>query len=168
VTVTTVDPSTGEPLAIYEETTAEELDQLLDRARVAAQGWGRTPATERAAGLRRLADALRERQEELAGLATAEMGKPLVESRAEVEKCARTCEWYAEHAPAFLGPETVVTEALRSLVVPVPLGVLFAIMPWNFPYWQVVRALAPALAAGNVVVLKHAPRRPGVHWLSQN
>jgi len=161
VTVTTIDPSTGEPLAIYEETTTEELDQLLDRARLAAQGWRRTPPTERATGLRRLADALRERQEGLAGLATAEMGKPLVESRAEVEKCAQTCEWYAEHAPAFLRPETVVTEALRSLVVPVPLGVLFAIMPWNFPYWQVVRALAPALAAGNVVVLKHAPSTTG-------
>ena len=89
------------------------------------------------------------------------MGKPLVESRAEVEKCARACDWYAEHAPALLKPETVKTEALRSLVVPVPLGVVLAIMPWNFPYWQVMRALAPALAAGNVVVLKHAPSTTG-------
>ncbi len=111
--------------------------------------------------MRRLAVALRERHEELAWLATKEMGKPLLESRAEVEKCARTCDWYADHAPALLRPETVQTEALRSMVVPVPLGVLFAIMPWNFPYWQVVRALAPALAAGNVVVLKHAPSTTG-------
>jgi succinate-semialdehyde dehydrogenase/glutarate-semialdehyde dehydrogenase len=161
VTVTTVDPSTGQPLATYGETTDEGINGLLDRAHVAAQGWGRTPPTERAAGLHGLAVALRERQEELAALATAEMGKPLLESRAEVEKCARTCDWYAEHAPAFLRPETVETEALRSLVVPLPLGVLFAIMPWNFPYWQVVRALAPALAAGNVVVLKHAPSTTG-------
>jgi succinate-semialdehyde dehydrogenase/glutarate-semialdehyde dehydrogenase len=161
VTVTTVDPSTGRPLAAYEETTAEELHALLDRARSAAEGWRNTPPTERANGLRRLAVALRERQEVLASLATAEMGKPLLESRAEVEKCARTCEWYAERAPALLEPETVDTEALRSLVVPVPLGVLFAIMPWNFPYWQVVRALAPALAAGNVMVLKHAPSTTG-------
>jgi succinate-semialdehyde dehydrogenase/glutarate-semialdehyde dehydrogenase len=161
VTVTTVDPSTGRPLATYEETTAEELHALLDRARSAAEGWRNTPPTERANGLRRLAVALRERQEVLASLATAEMGKPLLESRAEVEKCARTCEWYAERAPALLEPETVDTEALRSLVVPVPLGVLFAIMPWNFPYWQVVRALAPALAAGNVMVLKHAPSTTG-------
>jgi len=161
VTVTTIDPSTGRPLATYAETTAEELDGLLDRAHSAAQGWRHRPPTERANGLRRFATALRERQEELAWLATAEMGKPLVESRAEVEKCARTCEWYAEHAPALLEPETVETEGLRSLVVPVPLGVLLAIMPWNFPYWQVVRALAPALAAGNVVVLKHAPSTTG-------
>ena len=161
MTITTIDPSTGRPLATYEETTAEELDGLLDRAHLAAQGWRKTPPTERANGLRRLAIALRERQEELAWLATKEMGKPLLESRAEVEKCARTCDWYAEHAPALLRPETVETEALRSLVLPVPLGVLLAIMPWNFPYWQVVRALAPALAAGNVVVLKHAPSTTG-------
>jgi succinate-semialdehyde dehydrogenase/glutarate-semialdehyde dehydrogenase len=89
------------------------------------------------------------------------MGKPLAESRAEVEKCARTCDWYADHAPALLQPETVVTEALVARVIVQPLGVLLAIMPWNFPYWQVVRALAPALAAGNVVVLKHAPSTTG-------
>ena len=161
MTVTTINPSTGRPLATYEETTAEELHGLLDRAHSAAERWRHTPPTERANGLRRLATALRERQEELATLATKEMGKPLLESRAEVEKCARTCDWYAEHAPALLKPETVDTEALRSVVVPVPLGVLLAIMPWNFPYWQVVRALAPALAAGNVMVLKHAPSTTG-------
>ena len=161
MTVTTIDPSTGRSLATYEETTAEELDGLLRRAHSAAQGWRQIPPAERAEGLRRLAVALRERHEDLAWLATKEMGKPLLESRAEVEKCARTCDWYADHAPALLRPETVQTEALRSMVVPVPLGVLFAIMPWNFPYWQVVRALAPALAAGNVVVLKHAPSTTG-------
>jgi acyl-CoA reductase-like NAD-dependent aldehyde dehydrogenase len=161
VTVTTIDPSTGRPLATYEETTAEELHGLLDRAHAAARSWRQTPPTERANGLRRLATALRERQEKLASLATAEMGKPLLESRAEIEKCARTCDWYAEHAPTLLNPETVDTEAIQSLVVPVPLGVLLAIMPWNFPYWQVVRALAPALAAGNVMVLKHAPSTTG-------
>jgi succinate-semialdehyde dehydrogenase/glutarate-semialdehyde dehydrogenase len=161
VSVTTIDPSTGQALAIYEETSAEDLDGLLDRARLAATGWQHTPPIERADGLRRLAIALRSGREELASLATAEMGKPLLESRAEVDKCARTCDWYAEHAPALLEPEIVPTEAIRSLVVPVPLGVLLAIMPWNFPYWQVVRALAPALAAGNVVVLKHAPSTTG-------
>lgn len=161
MSVTTINPATGRPLATYEETTAEDLDELLDRAHSAAQLWRHTPAAERANGLRDLASALRQRQEELAWLATAEMGKPLVESRAEVEKCARTCDWYAEHAPALLKSEVVETEALRSLVVPVPFGVVLAIMPWNFPYWQVVRALAPALAAGNVVVLKHAPSTTG-------
>ncbi|HEY1830150.1 MAG TPA: NAD-dependent succinate-semialdehyde dehydrogenase [Acidimicrobiales bacterium] len=161
MTITTINPSTGQPIATYGETTVEELDGLLDRAHLAAQGWRETPTADRANGLRRLANALRERQEELAWLATTEMGKPLLESRAEVEKCARTCDWYAEHSPALLEPEKVQTEALSSLVVPVPLGVLLAIMPWNFPHWQVVRALAPALAAGNVVVLKHAPSTTG-------
>ncbi|HWD72885.1 MAG TPA: NAD-dependent succinate-semialdehyde dehydrogenase [Actinomycetota bacterium] len=161
MSVTTVDPSTGRPLTTYEETTPEELDDLLDQAHRAAATWGRTAPARRAESLRRLAQVLMQRQEELALLATQEMGKPLVESRAEVAKCARTCDWFAEHAPPLLEPEMVETEALRSQVVATPLGVLLAIMPWNFPYWQVVRALAPALAAGNVVVLKHAPSTTG-------
>ncbi len=111
--------------------------------------------------MRRLASVLREQKEVLAALATTEMGKPVLESRAEVEKCAVACDWYARHAPALLVPEVVETEAERAFVVPQPLGVLFAIMPWNFPYWQVIRALAPALAAGNSVVLKHAPSTTG-------
>ena len=94
-------------------------------------------------------------------MATREMGKPLVDSRAEVEKCAWACEWFADHGPAMLEREEIKTEAVRSYVSYVPLGVVFAIMPWNFPYWQVVRALAPALAAGNVIVLKHAPSTTG-------
>ncbi len=94
-------------------------------------------------------------------MATREMGKPLLDSRAEVDKCAWACQWFAEQGPAMLEPEAVETEAVSSYVAYVPLGVVFAIMPWNFPYWQVVRALAPALAAGNVVVLKHAPSTTG-------
>jgi succinate-semialdehyde dehydrogenase/glutarate-semialdehyde dehydrogenase len=161
VTVTTVDPASGRALTTYDETTPAELDALLDRAHGAAHGWGQTAPDQRAEGLRRLSQVLTERQEELSLLATREMGKPLAESHAEVAKCARTCEWFAEHAPALLKPEVVETEALRSQVIATPLGVLLAIMPWNFPYWQVVRALAPALAAGNVVVLKHAPSTTG-------
>ena len=162
MTVTTIDPSTGRPLATYEETTAEELDGLLDRAHF---GRARLAAHSADRARQRLASACH------AHCVSAKRSWPCsrrrrwaslsLESRAEVEKCARTCDWYAEHAPALLEPETVQTEALRSLVVPVPLGVLLAIMPWNFPYWQVVRALAPALAAGNVVVLKHAPSTTG-------
>jgi succinate-semialdehyde dehydrogenase / glutarate-semialdehyde dehydrogenase len=161
VTVTTIDPSTGQPLEAYEETAPERLDALLDEARSAYEGWRALAPDQRAQGLRRLAEELRKREEELAMLATLEMGKPLLESRAEVEKCAWTCDWYAEHAPKFLEAEVIETEALRSRVIPQPLGVVFAIMPWNFPYWQVVRALAPALAAGNVVLLKHAPSTTG-------
>jgi succinate-semialdehyde dehydrogenase/glutarate-semialdehyde dehydrogenase len=95
------------------------------------------------------------------------MGKPVAQSRAEVEKCAWTCEWFADHGPALLASEPVDTGAVRSRVVYSPLGVLFAIMPWNFPYWQVIRALAPAVTAGNVVVLKHAPSTTGCALLLQ-
>jgi succinate-semialdehyde dehydrogenase/glutarate-semialdehyde dehydrogenase len=161
VTVTTVDPSTGQPLATYEETPPDAVDATLQRAHDAAALWRETPPAERAQALRRVAASLRGRGEELALMATREMGKPLADSRAEVEKCAWACEWFAEHGPAMLEPDAVETEAVRTYVAYVPLGVLFAIMPWNFPYWQVVRALAPALAAGNVIVLKHAPSTTG-------
>jgi len=161
MTVTTVDPSTGEPLATYEETTAEAIDAILQQAHDAAAAWRIAPPFSRSRVLRRLGAALRERREELALMATREMGKPLLDSRAEVDKCAWTCAWFAEHGPAMLEAEAVETEALDSYVAYVPLGVVFAIMPWNFPYWQVVRALAPALAAGNAIVLKHAPSTTG-------
>jgi succinate-semialdehyde dehydrogenase/glutarate-semialdehyde dehydrogenase len=161
VTVTTVDPSTGEPLASYEETAADAVDAILQRAHDASAEWRRTPAPDRAEGLRRLAASLRDRGDELALMATREMGKPLADSHAEVEKCAWACDWFADYGPAMLDAEVIETEAVRSYVAYVPLGVVFAIMPWNFPYWQVVRALAPALAAGNVIVLKHAPSTTG-------
>ena len=161
MTIATIDPSTGQLLDAYEETTPEQLDALLDEALSAYHGWRELAPDQRAEGLGRLARELRKRKEELAMLATLEMGKPLLESRAEVEKCAWACEWYAEHAPKLLEAEVLETEALRSQVIAQPLGVVFAIMPWNFPYWQVVRAIAPALAAGNVVLLKHAPSTTG-------
>jgi succinate-semialdehyde dehydrogenase / glutarate-semialdehyde dehydrogenase len=159
--VTTVDPSTGEPLATYQETSAGAIDAILQRAHDAAAAWRIAPAASRSAVLRRLAASLRARREDLALMATREMGKPLLDSRAEVDKCAWACAWFAEHGPAMLEPAPVATEAVDSYVAYVPLGVVFAIMPWNFPYWQVVRALAPALAAGNVIVLKHAPSTTG-------
>jgi succinate-semialdehyde dehydrogenase / glutarate-semialdehyde dehydrogenase len=161
MTVTTVDPSTGTPLASYEETRAEDIDVILDRAARAAAAWRRVSPGERAEALRRLAAALRGRRDDLAVLATREMGKPLAESTAEVDKCAWACEWFAGHGPAMLEPEPVDTGAVRTRILYVPLGVVFAIMPWNFPYWQVVRALAPAVMAGNVLVLKHAPSTTG-------
>jgi succinate-semialdehyde dehydrogenase/glutarate-semialdehyde dehydrogenase len=156
-----VDPSTGLPLATYDETSPDAVDAILQRAHDAASDWRATPPAGRAEALRRLAASLGDRGEELALIASREMGKPLADSRAEVDKCAWACEWFADHGPAMLDPEEVQTEAVRSYIAYVPLGVVFAIMPWNFPYWQVVRALAPALAAGNVVVLKHAPSTTG-------
>ncbi|HJY55935.1 MAG TPA: NAD-dependent succinate-semialdehyde dehydrogenase, partial [Streptosporangiaceae bacterium] len=161
------DPSSGSRLAVYEETSDEQIDAILDRALRAAVWWRGVPVTERAEAVRSFGQAMRERGEELARLATREMGKPVAQSRAEVEKCAWTCEWFADHGPALLASEPVDTGAVRSRVVYSPLGVLFAIMPWNFPYWQVIRALAPALTAGNVVVLKHAPSTTGCALLLQ-
>ena len=161
MSVQTIDPATGEPLAAYEETSATELDRMLDRARGAAIEWAAVPVERRAQSLRELAVALRSDADALAELATREMGKPLAESRAEVEKCALSCDWFADHGPGLLVPEEVSTGALRTRLAHRPLGVVFAIMPWNFPYWQVVRALAPAVAAGNVLVLKHAPSTTG-------
>jgi succinate-semialdehyde dehydrogenase/glutarate-semialdehyde dehydrogenase len=165
--VTTVDPSSGSRLAVYEETSDEQIDAILDRALRAAVWWRGVPVTERAEAVRSFGQAMRERGEELARLATREMGKPVAQSRAEVEKCAWTCEWFAGHGPALLASEPVDAGAVRSRVVYSPLGVLFAIMPWNFPYWQVIRALAPAVTAGNVVVLKHAPSTTGCALLLQ-
>ncbi|MGH3169997.1 MAG: NAD-dependent succinate-semialdehyde dehydrogenase [Trebonia sp.] len=159
--VTTVNPATGAELADYPETSDDRIDAVLDRAHRAALSWREVPVTERAEGVRSLARALRDRGDELARLATTEMGKPLAQSQAEVEKCAAACEWFAGHGPAFLAPEPVDAGAVRSQVTYSPLGVLFAIMPWNFPYWQVVRALAPAATAGNVMLLKHAPSTTG-------
>jgi succinate-semialdehyde dehydrogenase/glutarate-semialdehyde dehydrogenase len=141
--VATIDPATGIELAAYAETSDDQVEAILERAYRAGAAWREVPVTERAETVRRLGRALRERGGELARLATAEMGKPLAQSQAEVEKCAAACEWFAEHGPGLLAPETVATEARLSQVRYEPLGVLFAIMPWNFPYWQVIRALAP-------------------------
>jgi succinate-semialdehyde dehydrogenase/glutarate-semialdehyde dehydrogenase len=166
--VTTIDPATGDDLATYPETSEDHVEAILDRARRTAVVWREVPVAERAETVRALARALRERSDELARLATAEMGKPLDQSRAEVDKCALACEWFADHGPALLAPEPVATEARLSQVSYSPLGVLFAIMPWNFPYWQVIRALAPALIAGNTVVLKHAPSTTGCALLLED
>jgi succinate-semialdehyde dehydrogenase/glutarate-semialdehyde dehydrogenase len=159
--ISTVDPATGSELAAYPETSDDAVDGILDRAYRAAAGWREVPVAERAETVRALGRALRERSDELARLATAEMGKPLAQSLAEVEKCAAACDWFADHGPALLAPEPIATEAPLTEVRYEPLGVLFAIMPWNFPYWQVIRALAPAVIAGNVILLKHAPSTTG-------
>ena len=161
MSVQTINPATGQSLVSYEETPPDEVDGTLALAHDAAAAWRLTTPDERAQSVRRLGGSLRDRREELALMATREMGKPLVDSRAEVDKCAWACDWFADHGPKMLEPEPVETEAVRTQVVYVPLGVLFAIMPWNFPYWQVLRALAPAVTAGNTVVLKHAPSTTG-------
>jgi succinate-semialdehyde dehydrogenase/glutarate-semialdehyde dehydrogenase len=151
-----IDPTTGELIEEYEETTPSQLALTLAEASCAFAGWRRTPFSERAPKMRAAADLLEARREELARLMAAEMGKPLAQGRAEADKCAWVCRYYADEAPGFLAPRDVKTDASKSFVTFEPLGPVLAVMPWNFPLWQVFRFAAPALMAGNAGLLKHA------------
>lgn len=157
-----VNPATGELLAEHPDHDARACATRLEAAGAAWRDWRRTPFAARAAVVGAAAALLRARAAEYGRLATLEMGKPVVQAEAEVEKCAWVCEWYAEHAEALLADAPAQTEATRSYTRCESLGVLLAVMPWNFPFWQVFRAAAPALMAGNVVALKHASNVPGV------
>lgn len=154
-------PSTGELLPAPALLSPSELAHALDATSKAQRAWAALPVAERVAPLRRIAALLRADAEALANLAAREMGKPVVQGRAEVEKCATGCEYYAEHAATWLAPEPAPSDALRSHLRFDPLGIVLAVMPWNFPYWQVFRCAAPILAAGNAMLLKHAPGVPG-------
>ncbi len=156
-----VNPYDGTLIEEVPEATEAEVEAALAAAARAAPAWAATPVDARCAALRAVAECLRARREAYARLITREMGKRIAEARAEVDKCAWGCEWYAENAPRFLADEPVETDAARSQVAYQPLGTVLAVMPWNFPFWQVIRAAAPALAAGNTVLLKHASNVPG-------
>src|SRR6187401_2832712 len=156
-----VNPATGELLKTYDEMTPGETAAAVEEAHAAWKSWRTVPFAERARPMKKAAAVLRERKEEFARLMALEMGKPLKQGISEVEKCALGCDYYAEHAEAHLAPETIKTEISKSYVAFEPLGVVLAIMPWNFPLWQVYRFAAPALMAGNVGVLKHDSNVPG-------
>jgi acyl-CoA reductase-like NAD-dependent aldehyde dehydrogenase len=156
-----VNPATGELIREYPEHDEDEVARRLDRAGAAFRAWSVCPVAERSALLRSLASVLRADLASYAALMTAEMGKSIAQAEAEVAKCATTCDWFADHSAAMLEPEFVATEASASYVRFDPLGAVLAVMPWNFPFWQVIRCAAPALAAGNTVVLKHASNVPG-------
>ncbi len=160
MTIESLSPSTGELLATFEETPAAEVDRMLTAAVRAQRAWARTPFAERAAPMRRVAALLRERAQEYARLMALEMGKPLKDGAAEVTKCAWVCEYYADNAERHLAPREEPSDAGRSYVRFDPLGVVLAVMPWNFPYWQVFRFIAPHLMAGNGGLLKHASNVP--------
>ena len=151
-----IHPATGRPIQAYEEATPQEVASILAAADRAQRAWRTTTPEERAAVLRRAAARLREGKDRYAALMAAEMGKPVVQGRAESEKCAWVCDYFAERAGDFLKPEPVESDAARSYVAFQPLGAVLAVMPWNFPFWQVFRFAAPALMAGNAGVLKHA------------
>ena len=158
--ITSINPATGEVLARFDPFTQDEVEHALDEAQDAFVAWRERSIEERAVPMRRLAALLRERADRYGRLITLEMGKPIVEARAELEKCALGCEHYAENAARYLADEVIPTNAKRSLVAFQPLGIVLAVMPWNFPFWQVIRFAAPAFMAGNAAVLKHASNVP--------
>jgi succinate-semialdehyde dehydrogenase / glutarate-semialdehyde dehydrogenase len=160
-TIVTINPATGAQLGSYPVMTQEQIDSALDTAAAAQLAWAREDFKVRGDVLRTAAGVLRERDRELALLVTREMGKPLAEALAEVHKCATGLEFYADHAPQFLADEMYETSADRSWVSYEPVGVVLAVMPWNFPLWQVFRFAAPALMAGNAALLKHSPNTTG-------
>lgn len=157
----TVNPTTGQVLGEHPELGDDELRTILAQAAEAFATWRNTSFADRAARLAAAAGQLERRREALARLLALEMGKPLTQGRAEVDKCAWVCRHFAEHAERLLAPEPAATEATRSYVAFRPLGPVLAVMPWNFPLWQLFRCAAPALMAGNVVLLKHASNVTG-------
>jgi len=160
VTFQSVNPTTGEVLDTFEETVPDALTRILERATAASRDWRRRPVAERAERLRAAGRLLRERKDTYARTMALEMGKPLAQGVGEAEKCAWVCDYYAEHGAAFLADEPRPSDASRSYIRFEALGPVLAIMPWNFPFWQVFRFAAPALVAGNAGILKHAPNVP--------
>src|SRR5690606_25207313 len=155
-----VNPATGQVIATFEELTDAELDARLERAEAAFRRYRETTYAQRAERLARLADLLEGRAEELGRLMTEEMGKPIGAAVAEAKKCALACRYYVEHGEEHLADEPVEVGGARAYIRHLPIGPVLAIMPWNFPFWQVIRFAAPAMMAGNVGLLKHASNVP--------
>ncbi len=153
----TINPATEEQLNTYEFYDDSKISQIIDHAHQSWLKWKETTFAERSTLFRRLKAVLEKEKDQLAMEITLEMGKPLNQSEAEIEKCAWVCEYYASNAEAFLQKEEIKSDASKSYVRYDPLGVVLAVMPWNFPYWQVFRFAAPALMAGNACLLKHSP-----------
>jgi succinate-semialdehyde dehydrogenase/glutarate-semialdehyde dehydrogenase len=157
----TVNPATGEPGKSYDPHTIDDACAAAKAARTAFLDWRRTSFAERSSAMHRAAEILRAREGEFARLMTEEMGKTLDDGRAEVEKCAFQCDWFADHAQEYLADEPADIGGGEAFVTFNPIGIVLAVMPWNFPFWQVFRAAAPALMAGNGMLLKHASNVPG-------
>ncbi|TFH73867.1 NAD-dependent succinate-semialdehyde dehydrogenase [Gammaproteobacteria bacterium LSUCC0112] len=160
--MTSINPFNNQVLNSYARFDLTQLDTLLLKMSAAQREWQSSAVVQRSELLQAMATMLRKRQHELATLATREMGKTLSSALTEVEKCAAVCDYYAEHGPAMIREESVAaTDGIERFVSYQPIGIVLAIMPWNFPYWQVFRCLVPALMAGNGVLLKHASNVPG-------
>lgn len=158
--IQSINPYTEQVIGEFELLTKTEIDRKVENAGEAFKAWRNVPVVKRSNLLKNLAEHLRAEKRKYGELMTREMGKPIRESLAEIEKCAWLCDFFAENAERFLAPEEIKTEALKSYVAFEPLGVVLAIMPWNFPFWQVFRFGIPAISAGNVVLLKQASNVP--------
>lgn len=161
MTMKAINPATGEFIKEYQELSLEQTEQIIEKSHQAFLLWKETDFASRARYMKKAAEILRKKANDYGKLMSLEMGKPIKEGKAEVTKCALTCDFYADHAEKFLQKEFIETDAKKSFISYEPLGVVLAIMPWNFPFWQVFRFAAPALMAGNVGVLKHASNVPG-------
>ena len=158
--ISSINPATEELLAEFEPWSAAQVDEAVVQVVAAQRVWRAMSIDDRSVPMRQAAELLRERAGRYGALITSEMGKPIVEAEAEVAKCALACEHYADHAAEYLADAPVATESIESYVAYQPLGTVLAVMPWNFPFWQVFRAGAPSLMAGNGIVLKHASNVP--------
>ncbi|HUY96635.1 MAG TPA: NAD-dependent succinate-semialdehyde dehydrogenase [Verrucomicrobiae bacterium] len=152
-----VNPATGLPIEEFSPLAPEAVAAAIASADGAQRDWARRSVAQRAGVLRRLAEELKGSADQLAGVVTREMGKPISEARAEIDKCAGACETFSQRGPGWLADLPLASDSDRSFVAFAPLGLVFAIMPWNYPVWQVIRAAGPALLAGNALLLKHAP-----------
>ncbi|STX47340.1 succinate semialdehyde dehydrogenase [Legionella hackeliae] len=159
--IQTVNPTTEEVLHEYPILNEKQIATYIDAGHLSFKAWKNTPFSQRNQRMLNLAKLLREQKDELALLMANEMGKPITAGRAEIEKCAWVCEHYAENAEKYLQPRIIQTEMKKTMVCYQPLGIVFAIMPWNFPFWQVFRFAVPAVMAGNAAILKHAPISTG-------
>lgn len=160
MSIESINPTTEEVLARFDEFTAAQTAEAVTQVAGAFREWRASGLAERGGPLRRAAGYLREHKERFARLVTLEMGKPITQATAEIEKCAWNCDFYADNAERLLADRPVATNARESYVAFEPLGIVLAVMPWNFPFWQVFRFAAPALMAGNTVLLKHASNVP--------
>ena len=160
-TITTINPTTGATLATYDSWNAAQIESAVAHGHQTALAWGEQPLSQRVAAVQRVADQLRNHKSELAKIMTLEMGKPLREAEGEVEKSAVTAEYYVKNAERLLGDEAVQIDGVDAWVSYEPIGLVLAVMPWNFPLWQVMRFALPSLVAGNGVLLKHSPNVTG-------
>jgi succinate-semialdehyde dehydrogenase/glutarate-semialdehyde dehydrogenase len=161
MTLTAINPANGDTIKTYEETPFDNVIKCIEGAHQAFKVWKKTDFSQRTEFMKRASRILTENKETYAKIMAMEMGKPIRQGRAEVEKCAWVCEYYADNAFKILQPEKVETDARKSFISFQPLGIILTIMPWNYPFWQVFRFATPGLMAGNAVVLKHASNVPG-------